>query len=93
MDVDSRTGDAVAIARRTGAPIFTTPKVVEETGYVWRRKADKPLRRVRLEDLPVEKLEQRLQHYVNNEEYERAAKIQKIIERKTNAPQGDGNRD
>jgi bifunctional DNase/RNase len=93
VDVDSRTSDAVAIALRTGAPIFTTPKVVEETGYVWRRKADKPLRRVRLEDLPVEKLEQRLQHYVNNEEYERAAKIQKIIERKTNAPQGDGNWD
>ena len=70
VDVDSRTSDAVAIALRTGAPIFTTPKVVEETGYVWRRKADKPLRRVRLEDLPVEKLEQRLQHYVNHEEYE-----------------------
>lgn len=88
VDVDSRTSDAIAIALRTGAPIYTTTEVLNETGYEWR-KADKPIRRVRLEDLPVEKLEQRLQHYVNNEEYERAAKIQKIIERKTSAPKGD----
>jgi len=38
-------------------------------------------------------LEQRLQRYVDNEEYERAAKIQKIIERKMNASQSDVSRE
>ena len=62
--------------------------VMELTSYEWRRdgeyKSQKP---VRLEDLPVEKLERRMQQYVEKEEYERAAKIQKIIAQKTNAQQ------
>lgn len=86
VDIDSRTSDAIAIALRTGAPIYTTPEVMELTSYEWRRdgeyKSQKPLR---LEDLPVEKLERRMQQYVDKEEYERAAKIQKIIAQKTNA--------
>jgi len=32
--IDSRTSDAIAIAMRTGAPIFTTPEIVEETGFL-----------------------------------------------------------
>ena len=85
LDIDARTSDAVAIALRTGAPIYTTPEVMELTSYEWRRDGDyKPQRPVRLEDLPVEKLERRLQRYVDREEYEKAARIQKIIEQKTN---------
>ena len=88
IDVDSRTSDAIAIALRTGAPIYTTPDVMELTSYEWRRDGNyKPQKPVRLEDLPVEKLERRMQHYVDKEEYERAAKIQKIIAQKTNAQQ------
>ena len=32
--IDSRTSDAIAIAMRTGAPIFTTPEILEETGFL-----------------------------------------------------------
>lgn len=32
--IDSRTSDAIAIAMRTGAPIFTTSEIVEETGFL-----------------------------------------------------------
>ncbi|MDE6382718.1 MAG: bifunctional nuclease family protein [Paramuribaculum sp.] len=32
--IDSRTSDAIAIAMRTGAPIYTTPEILEETGFV-----------------------------------------------------------
>lgn len=32
--VDARTSDAIAIAIRCQAPIYTTPKVLEETGFV-----------------------------------------------------------
>ncbi len=87
VDIDSRTSDAIALALRTGAPIYTTPEVMEHTSYEWRRDGEyKP---VRLEDMPLEKLERRLQHYVDSEEYEKAARIQKIISKKTNPPQGE----
>lgn len=91
VEMDSRTSDAIAIALRTGAPIYTTPEVMELTSYEWRRDGDyKPQKPVRLEDLPVEKLERRLEQYVAREEYEKAARVQKIIAQKTNpAPSED----
>lgn len=33
ITIDSRTSDAIAIAMRTGAPIFTTPEVLNITGF------------------------------------------------------------
>lgn len=87
VDIDSRTSDAIAIALRTGAPIYTTSEVMEHTSYEWRKDGNYKPQHVRLEDLPVEKLERRMQHYVDKEEYERAAKIQKIIAQKTNPTQ------
>lgn len=88
VEIDSRTSDAIAIALRTGAPIYTTPEVMQHTSYEWRKDGEyKP---VRLEDLPVDKLEKRMQHYVDKEMYEKAAKIQKIIAQKTNGDQSDG---
>ena len=32
--IDSRTSDAIAIAMRTSAPIYTTPEILEETGFI-----------------------------------------------------------
>ena len=88
VDIDSRTSDAIAVALRVGAPIYTTAEVMEHTSYEWRRDGNyKPQKPVRLEDLPVEKLEQRLQRYVDKEEYEKAARVQKIIAQKTNPDQ------
>ena len=85
VEIDSRTSDAIAIALLTGAPIYTTPEVMEHTSYEWRKDGDyKP---VRLEDMPLDKLEKRMQHYVEKEQYEKAAKIQKIIAQKTNGGQ------
>lgn len=89
-DIDARTSDAVAIALRTGAPLYTTHEVMEHTSYQWRRDGNyKPQNPVRLEDLPVEKLERRLQHYVDKEEYEKAAHVQKIIASKMNPSSSD----
>ena len=87
-EIDARTSDAIAVALRTGAPIFTTPEVMKLTSYEWRRDGNyKPQKPVRLEDLPLDKLERRMQHYVEKEQYEKAAKIQKIIAQKTNGGQ------
>lgn len=90
VDIDSRTSDAIAVALRVGAPIYTTEQVMKLTSYEWRRDGNyKPQKPVRLEDLPVEKLERRLQHYVDKEEYEKAARVQKIIAQKTNPDQSE----
>ena len=90
VEIDSRTSDAIAIALRSGAPIYTTPEVMELTSSEWRQDGNyKPQRAVRLEDLPIEKLERRLQHYVDKEQYEKAAQVQKIIAQKTNPSQED----
>lgn len=85
VDIDSRTSDAIAIALRTGAPIYTTTEVMSHTSYEWRRDGDYKTSRkpTRLEDLPIEKLERRMQQYVDKEQYEKAARIQKIIAEKT----------
>ena len=89
VEIDSRTSDAIAIALRTSAPIYTTPEVMQLTSYEWRRDGEyKPQKPVRLEDLPVEKLERRMQQYVDKEEYEKAEKKKKIIAQKTNTAQG-----
>lgn len=32
--IDSRTSDAIAIAMRTGAPIYTTQRIIDETGFI-----------------------------------------------------------
>ena len=88
-EIDARTSDAIAIALRVGAPVYTTADVMSLTSYEWRRDGNyKPQRAVRLEDLPIEKLERRLQHYVDKEQYEKAAQVQKIIAQKTNPTQG-----
>ncbi len=34
VNIDSRTSDAIAIAMRTGAPIYTTRAIIDETGFL-----------------------------------------------------------
>lgn len=48
--LDARTSDAIAIAMRTRSPIFTTPEIVEETGFVMDEPQREPVRE-RLEEL------------------------------------------
>ncbi len=40
VTLDSRTSDAVAIAMRTGAPIFTTQEILDETGFEMKGLGD-----------------------------------------------------
>lgn len=41
--IDSRTSDAIAIAMRTHAPIFTTPEILDETGFIMEDASGKPI--------------------------------------------------
>ena len=47
VDVDSRTSDAIAIALRTGAPIYTTPEVMKLTSYDTMRSDGRARRSIR----------------------------------------------
>lgn len=92
--IDSRTSDAIALAMRTGAPIFTTREIVEQTGFIItkeelakhreRKKAQSSgePHEVKLKNLAVEELEKMLGRCVEREEYERAAEIKSIIDAK-----------
>lgn len=43
IKIDSRTSDAIAIAMRTGAPIFTTAAILDETGFLMEAQTDDEL--------------------------------------------------
>ena len=91
--IDSRTSDAVALALRTDAPIYTTPQVMEATSRDVEALVAQALeggkkKRVKLEDRPLEELHALLERAVAQERYEQAAKIQKIIQQKT-SPKSD----
>ena len=98
VSIDSRTSDAVAIAMRTGSPIFCTPDVLQATGFEMEVEevADRDGRDDRdsqmpdtshlqdppLERLAAEELERMLATLIEQENYEEAAKVSDILRRK-----------
>lgn len=94
--LDARTSDAIAIAMRTGAPILTTPAILEETGFILddaraenaaaedtaESRSDEP----RPENLAVEELEKMLARLIDDENYEEAARINQILKQKKQNP-------
>lgn len=81
---DSRTSDAIAIAMRTGAPIYTTPEILHECGFVMEEASESSPapREVPAEELSVEELEKRLAAAVESEDYEEASRLTEIINKK-----------
>lgn len=81
---------------RTGAPIFTTPEILDETGFEMEIKEEgdgdhepdseedsmTANREPRLENYAIEELEKTLQKLIEREEYEEAARVADIIKRK-----------
>ena len=92
--IDARTSDAVALAIRTKAPIFTTREIIDETGFIMEvtgensyslEKDTKNDNEIKLENLAIEELERMLNKHIDLEEYEQAAHISKIIKQKKEA--------
>ena len=89
IEIDSRTSDAIALSLRTGAPIYTTREILEATGFVVpeaegkAEAADEEHKELRLDKLAVPELKKMLARCVEREEYERAAEIKAVIDRKT----------
>ena len=96
--LDARTSDAIAIAMRCKAPIWTTREIVDETGFIIegdptvKKETDddeKPVIMVdeaasepNPEKFAVEELEKLLARLIAEENYEEAARISEIIKRK-----------
>ncbi len=89
--IDARTSDAVALAIRTKAPIFTTREIIDETGFIMEvtgensyslEKDTKHDNELKLENLAIEELEKMLNKHIDLEEYEQAAQVSKIIKQK-----------
>lgn len=110
ISIDARTSDAIAIALRTKSPIYTTYEILSETGFVMEPdeegetrdediepdEIDVAVPQPKLENFTLEELENTLAELIDNEEYEEAARVQRIIDRKRgNLPaspsQGDSN--
>ena len=87
VTLDSRTSDAIALALRTNARIFTTPEVLKQTGIlIEKNEKGEPVVRKEprtLADYTLDELQSLLDEAVDREEYERAAEIQRIIKTKT----------
>lgn len=87
--VDSRTSDAIAIAMRTGSPIYTTEEIIHECGFVLednnrltKAQADASTMTqpaAAAEEPSLEQLERKLSEAVKTENYEEAARINALI--------------
>lgn len=91
ITIDSRTSDAIAIAMRAKAPIYTTRSIMEETGFVMEAADGAPDADVseptpdnepRFENYTVEELERTLNHLIEREQYEEAARVSAILRKK-----------
>lgn len=91
VKIDSRTSDAIALALRTGAPIYTTREIMEKTGFITdkvdikiKSEIENDSKQINLKKFAIEELEKMLAKCVEREEYEQAAEIKKIITEKVN---------
>lgn len=81
--LDSRTSDAIAIAIRMGAPIYTTREIMEQTGTILEgesqmaeEEADAP---AGYEDMADDDLRAALNRMIEDENYEEASRISEIL--------------
>jgi len=84
VTIDSRTSDAVAIAIRCDAPIYTTREIIEQAGTVTdeddsAEDAVEKSKQRDLNDLSDDELQDLMNRYIEEENYEEAAKISRIL--------------
>lgn len=83
VEIDARPSDAIAIALRFNAPVYTYESVLQEAGIVLSDEDDdeafeevrRATRPESLKDYSTEELQNLLSQALENEEYEKAAKI------------------
>lgn len=92
FEVDARSSDAIALAIRVGAPIFTNKELLEKEGYIPQKqskdsqgtkmKKSTPDPYIKYSDAQLEKM---ISDFVTEENYEAAAEIKRELQRRLNA--------
>ena len=94
ITLGSRTSDAVALALRVGAPIYTTENVLRKRGMVFEETEQGSRQRMIVkkirdeetwEDATDEELQEALQKAVEQEEYEQASMIRDELKKRKEA--------
>lgn len=96
--IDSRTSDAIALATRFNAPIFTYENILDKAGIILKIQDEITFQKVKttVEDLindpssanklaeeTIDQLNSKLNEAIQNEDYELAAKIRDEISKRT----------
>ncbi|MDA0986103.1 MAG: bifunctional nuclease family protein [Bacteroidetes bacterium] len=89
IEIDSRPSDAIAIAVRFGAPIYVAEEVINEAGLISEETEDdeEEEKSVVAKKIPIlklselEQLELKLQKFIEDENYEQAAKMRDEIKK------------
>lgn len=96
--LDSRTSDAIGIAMRSKAPIYTTREIIDETGFIMEEhditdddeasaesshsSGSQTNDEPKIENYSIKELERTLDRLIREENYEEAAKVSEILKRK-----------
>lgn len=88
VNLDARTSDAIAISMRTGAPIYTTRKILDETGFTMEAVSETNDRaQTTVENSPeateakLKSLRDALAKAIEEEAYEEASRLTREINR------------
>lgn len=93
IEIDTRTSDAIALAVRFGAPIFTYEFILSSAGIILEEAATtkepgakaepaaKP-QKENIRTMPVPELEKRLKEAISQEDYEKASQIRDELNRR-----------
>ena len=82
VNFEARTSDAVALAMRTGAPIYCTAKILHECGFVTQNDPSATPRHEEPKEPTIEELERLRDEAVDAENYEEASRLTEIINQK-----------
>lgn len=96
MEIDSRTSDAIALAVRFEAPIYTYEFILEQAGIILEEDVERDVQRAKsrressssekrsLSDYSEEELNTLLQEVLDKEDYEQAARIRDEMQKRSN---------
>jgi bifunctional DNase/RNase len=93
VEVDSRTSDALALAVRFGCPIYSYEFILEQAGIILEEDTEREVQKAKtrrqqqpkekgIEDYSTEELESMLETVLEEEDYEKAARIRDELNRR-----------
>ena len=93
VKVDSRTSDAVALALRYGAPVYTTPEIIEKAGILVNQDVREQqqgaihtgvvnVEENQFKEYTIQELTKLMDEAIRNEDYEQASKFRDLLKAK-----------